>query len=159
MKRYLDRYGFAVLAVDVWQILSLVPALYIVLASLYPYALVGGAWRLLFDLPLAALPRWEAFALSFLYRLSGSEVLVALLLPGLALAGGILLKRLLGRGGKPSRVTRFFLAAACGADLILRLFPFSLLPWYGWLGASAGFFVRGACLGLILADLFARKNP
>ena len=145
-------------AVVAFQIACLVPALFVVLASVYPYAMAaGGGYALFCDLGVSSLPRWLALGVSLLYRLTKSEVAAALALPAVALALGIVGKRLLD-GKKTARVARIVLSAAIGADLVLRIWPLSWVSLYGWGCTVFAFLFRAACLGLLLWDLLKKKE-
>lgn len=148
----------AELAVRVFQIASLLPLAYMLLASGYPYLFTRyGLFSVLFDLGLASLPRVEAFGLSALYRLTSSELAVYFVLLGFALAFGLLMNALLKGGEKKPRVSRAVWAALIALDLVSRLvpLPFAELPLYARI---LGFAVRLACLALILLDLRAAKR-
>ncbi len=141
------------LAVRVQQVAALLPAAVIFLASAYrPILLKGGLFPFLFGLGASALPRWELLGLSLLYRLSGSEVAVALALPLLALALGLAAGPLL-RSRKRSVPARWVLAGLIVLDLLSRLLPFRFNLSFGWPLAILGFLLRLASLALILLDL------
>lgn len=151
-------FSGARLAVAAFQIACIIPALFVVLASVYPYAMAaGGGYALFCDLGVVSLPRWLALGVSLLYRMTKSEVALALALPAAALALGIALKVLLD-GGRTARITRIVLAVAIGADLVLRIWPLSWISPYGWGCAVFGFLFRAACLGLVIWDLL-KKAP
>ena len=146
------------LAIRLFQLLSLLPLPYILIAPGF-LALVArkGFLRWLFALGISALPRWEALALSLLYRQTGSEVWVHMVLLVLALvfglAGGALL-----RGKTAARPLRFVLCALIAADLVFRALPTGLSPAFGpgvWIPALA---LRCAALVLLLLDLRAEKR-
>ena len=148
----------AELSVRFLQGAALPPALFILLVSAYPPAMLHrGVAAVLFELGLSALPRWELLLLAFLYRLSGSEVLLAFALLVPALAFGLAAGRLLGE--KRTAVTaRKTYAALVLADLVLRLLPFRFNLAFGLPFAIVGFLLRLGCLGLIALDLRAEKK-
>ena len=147
----------AELAVRFLQGAALPPALFILLVSAYPPAMLHrGIAAVLFELGLSALPRWELLLLSLSYRLSGSEIAVtfALLVP--ALIFGLIAGRLL-RSKRSAVAARKVYAALILADLVLRLLPFRFNLAFGWPFAVAGFLLRLGCLLLVLLDLRAAK--
>ena len=141
------------------QSCSLLPGLYILLAAGYMGIAAGeNLFSVLFDLGLAALPRWEAGLLSLLYRTSGSEVAVFFALTGAALAFGLLAGRLLQGSPRAALWSRRVFAALIAADLALRLLPLGVNRAFPVWAGAAGFAVRAACLGLVLLDLRAEKK-
>ncbi len=145
--------------VRVFQIVSMLPALYFLVSACYQYIMTKkGMMHFLFNLGAASLPRWEALLLSFVYRLTSSEIVVFYLLMTAALAFGILAGRLLKADHKTARTTRIVLAVMIGCDLILRVLPFGFNLAFGWLFTVLGFIIRAACLALIIIDLAADKK-
>ena len=144
------------LYVGAMQIVSLLPALYILVGPSYPALFVRkSVMSVLFDLGFSALPRLETLALSLLYRLTASEVTTFFVLVGGALVFGLAAKKLLSRA---PRATRLVCAALIAVDLVLRLLPLRCNTAFGTPCAIAGFAVRLACLILILLDLRAAKQ-
>ena len=144
----------AELTVRVVQIASLLPGLYLLAASGYRGLFAqDGMFGLLFRLGMSLLPRWEAWALSVLYRLTSGELVFYFTMLGLALAWGLLSRPLLG----PQRgvVGRTILAGLIAADLVLRLLPLSCNAAFGLPMAVIGFCTRFVCLVLVLLDLRA----
>ena len=143
----------AELALRVQQVAALLPAVIIFLASAYrPLLLNGGLFPALFGLGASVLPRWELLGLSLLYRLSGSEVWVALALPALALVLGLVFGPLL-RHRDRAAVSRRVLAGLIVFDLLSRLVPLRFNLSFGWPFAILGFLVQAASLVLVLMDL------
>ena len=141
------------------QTCSLLPGLYILLAAGYMGIAAGeNLFSVLFDLGLAALPRWEAAALSALYRLSGSEVAVFFALTGAALAFGLLAGRLLQGSPRAALGSRRVFAGLIAADLVLRLLPLGVNRAFPVWAAAVGFVIRAGCLALIVLDLRAEKK-
>ncbi len=142
-------------AVRVFQICSLLPLAYMLVASGYPYLFTHESlFSVLFDLGIAAIPRAEALGLSLLYRKSGSEIVVYFVLLGFALLVGLAAKALLKGPERRVKTSRLVWAVLIGLDLILRLIP---LPFAGlaFYASALGFAVRLGCLALILLDLRA----
>ena len=146
-------------SVLVFQAMSLLPGLYIFGAAGY-MALAARETLLsaLFDLGMAALPRWEAAALSLLYRASGSEVAVFFALVGAALAFGLLAKKLLREKPRTALTARYVFAGLIAAELALRLLPLGVNRAFPTWAAVAGFAIRLGCLALIVLDLRAAKK-
>ena len=145
------------LAVRVTQAASLVCVLFLLGASVdRPVMLHRGPLALLFDLGASFLPRWFQLLLSFLYRKSGSEVVLAfaLLIPALifGLAAGRLLREKAG-----AVAARKVYGLLILIDLVFRLLPFRFNLSFGWPFALAGFLLRLGCLALIWLDLRAEK--
>lgn len=147
----------AELAVRVFQIATLLPLSYILLASGYPYLYTHeGLFSVLFDLGLASLPKAEALALSLLFRRSASEILAFFTALAAAIAFGLLAERLLKGSERLARGSRRAWLGLIALDLILRCLPlpFAPLPLYAQI---IGFLVRLGCLLLILLDLRAAR--
>ena len=146
------------LALRLFQVLSLLPLPYILIAPGYP-ALVTrkGLLHWLFGLGISALPRGETLALSLLYRQTGSEVWVHLALLALALVFGLAGGRLL-RGNASARPLRIVLCVLLGADLLFRALPTGLSPAFGPFVWVPALLLRAASLLLLLLDLRAEKR-
>lgn len=146
----------AELAVRIYQISSLLPLPYLLIAAGSPPLITkSGLLSVLFDLGCMVLPRPELRALSLLYRLSASEIAVhfAILLP--ALIVGLAAERLL-KNKRRGRLWRIAYAAWIGLDLLVRfLLPHLSFPLWA---AVTGFAVRLSCLALILLDLRAARK-
>ena len=148
----------AELSVRFMQGAVLPPAFFILLVSAYPPAMLHrGVAAVLFELGLSALPRWWLLLLSLLYRLSGSEVLLAFALLIPALAFGLAAGRLL-RGGKSASAARKVYGALLLAELLFRLLPFRFNLAFGLPFAILGFLLRLGCLALVWLDLRADKK-
>jgi hypothetical protein len=136
---------------------ALLPAVYIFIVSGYPSVIMrGGVLPFLCDVGAASLPRAELLFLSWLYRLTSSEIVFDFVMLALALAFGVVSRRLLR--GKHPREVRVVFAALVAADLVLRLVPAHFNIAFGWPAAIIGFIVRLGCLLLILLDLRAEKK-
>lgn len=143
----------------IFQAASLLPALYVFVASGYPYLMTkGGFLDKLFDVGVAALPRWEALLLSLIYRLSASEMVTYFVLLGIALAFGLLAGRYLKGDHRIARNARVVLAVLIGCELVFRLVPLRCNLVFGWPIVILTFLVRLACLVLILLDLRADRR-
>ena len=146
----------AELSVRVFQLLSVLPVIYIAVASAYMALLTQkGVLQALFEYGTAALPRAEAFLLSLLFRKTGHEVLLVLVLLAVALAMGFGGGALLRAKHDTARTARWVYAALIAADLILRLLPLHMNRVFSIPAAVVGVAVRLACLALILLDLRA----
>lgn len=144
------------LYVRIFQVASLLPALYILILPGYPGIVTHrSVLSALFDLGFSALPRTETLLLSLLYRRTGSEILMFFALLLAALMFGILSKRLLAR---TPRATRLVCALLICADFALRLLPLRVNTAFGQPYSAIGFAVRVLCLALIAMDLNAAKQ-
>ena len=154
----LKRLSGAHIYVDIFQLASLLPLVYILIsAGSYTIFTREGFTSALFDLGINALPRVWILALSLLYRLTLNEVLVSFALAAGALVYGIVMKRALRREGG-AKALRCVLAVLIAADIAVRLLPLRVntvfAPGYRW----AGLAVRLICLALVAADLIAARR-
>ena len=146
------------LYVRIFQLCALLPLPYIFLAWTHPAILeTRNPVAAMFDIGICTLPRVEAYALSFLYRGTLSEVAVyfVILIPAVALgfaAAGVL-------RGNPELSLRMHKAFAVliALDLVIRLMPVKANLTFGLPAAAAGFVIRAVCLWLIVSDLRAYK--
>ena len=147
------------LYIRILQITSILPVLYIFIATGAPKLLLGrSVFSLLFDTGMSALPRAESLFLSWLYRYTSNEVIVYFAILFIALFAGILGNRLFRDNHKNGQNTRKVFAVLLAADLIFRVLPFSFNLAFGFPAAAFGFIVRLACLFLILLDLRADRH-
>ena len=142
------------LYVKVLQISSILPLLYIFTATGY-MAIMGSrnVLSVLFDLGMCAIPRVEALALSYLYRLTSSEIFVYFALLAIALAVGVATDKILRGAPDASVKAHRIVAALIGFDLVLRLIPLSFNMTVGLPAEAAGWIVRAVCLALVIRDL------
>ena len=142
------------LYVRIFQICSLLPLPYIFVATAHPDIFsTRNLFSALFDTGISALPRAEAFALSYLYRASSSEVAVYFVILAAAMALGFIAARVLR--GEPETSIRFhkIAAALIALDLAVRVIPVKANAAFGIPFAVLGFAVRAACLYLLIRDL------
>ena len=148
------------LYVRVFQILSLLPVLYMFVAAGYPAVMTSRSlFSVLFDAGMSALPRAESLLLAMLYRYTSSEIYVYFALLAAALLLGILGNRCFRDNHKTGHQTRLVFAVLIAADLLIRLLPFSWNAAFGLPASVFGFAVRIACLILIILDLRAERKP
>ena len=153
-----NRLTGADLYVRVFQIISLLPVLYVLVACVYPAVFTTrNVLSFLFDAGMSALPRWEALALSWLYRVTASEVLVCFALMAAALFFGLVAGRLL-KGVRRGRTVRAVLAVFIVLDQILLALPPSFRFPFGVPAAVTGFIIRLGCLALLLGDLLTARR-
>lgn len=149
----------AEVSVVIFQIMSLLPALYIfVLSGYYLLMTKPSVLKTLFDLGLSALPRAEGMVLSLLYRRASSEMVAFFTLMGFALAFGLLAERMLKGDYRRAKTSRVVFAALIAVDLIVRLLPLRCNLAFGWPIAIIAFAIRLGCLALILLDLRADRK-
>ena len=155
-----NRLTGAELYVRIFQVTALPAVLYVIVACVYPAVYASkNVFSVLFDLGMSAVPRWEALAVSRLYRITHSEALVCAVLLVLALAFGLAAGRLLKGGRGKARTMHIVLAVLVAADLVIRLLPLPFCFTFGIPAEAFGFILRLGCLALILADLAAdRRN-
>ena len=100
------------LFVLIWQAVCLLPLPYLLVLSGYPGLMTkNSVLGFLFDGGMAALPRWLTLGLSYLYRLAGHELVVYFILPVLALAFDLLMKKLMRGERRTAMILRIVL---CG---------------------------------------------
>lgn len=148
------------LYIRILQISSVLPVIYIFIVTGAPALLVNrSVFSVLFECGISALPRGESLFLSWLYRCTSNEVIVYFVILFIALFAGILGNRLFRDNHKNGQTTRKVFVVLIGADLLLRLLPFSWNTAFGLPAAIFGFAVRAVCLTLILLDLRASRQP
>ncbi len=148
------------LSVLIWQAVCLLPLPYLLILSGYPGLMTKNSLlAFVFDCGMAALPRWLTLGLSALYRLAGHELIVYFILPVLALAFGLLMKKLLRGGPKTAKTVRLALCAAVILDLVLRACLPQFRSLFGWPAVLVGVVIRLAMPGLLIGDLIAGKKP
>ena len=144
------------LYVRILQICSLLPLPYIFLARAHPPILsTRNLLSALFDTGVCALPRIEAFALSWLYRLTLSEVAVYFVILAIALALGIIAGRILRGDPEASIRLHKVIAVLIALDLVIRVIPVKANIAFGIPLAVIGLAVRAICLYLVIRDLKA----
>ena len=143
----------------IWQAVSLLPLPYLLVLSGYNGLMTKrSVLAFVFDCGLAALPRLLTTGLSYLYWLTGHELIVYFPLPVLALIFGLAMKRLLRGERKTAVAVRVVLCAAVGVDLLLRLFVPLFRTLFGWPFAIVGLVVRLVMLALVAGDFAAEKR-
>ena len=143
----------------IWQSVCLLPLPYLLILSGYAGLMAkNSVFGFLFDCGMAALPRWLTLGLSYLYRLAGHELIVYFILPVLALAFGLVMKKLLRGCPKTAKTVRLALCAAIIVDLILRALLPQFRVLFGWPAAIIGLVIRLVMLALLTGDLIAEKK-
>ena len=149
----------AKLYVRIFQISSLLASVYFLAVPGYMAVILKrGVITYLFDLGMSAIPRYEALGLSFLYRLTLSEILVFFVMLSIALTVGVVSDKLLERDEKTSKILHYIFIVLLTADLIFRALPFGFNTSFGLVVAVLSFVLRLACLALVTADLIADKR-
>lgn len=140
--------------VIIFQAVSLLPALYIIISSGY-MALLGERNILtgLFDFGVCALPKAESLLLSFLYRLFSNELIVYFVLLFISLALGLIAKRLLRGSRKTAIVFHRVLIALIAADIVFRFVPYGAYKGVSSVYVICAFALRIVCLALVAVDL------
>ena len=145
------------LYLKIFQVSSLLAAGFILLTAVYPPAMTSrNLFTALFSLGLLSLPKWEAILLSYLYRITASEIAVYFVMLITALAAGLLLKRQFQADKKAAKTIRVVLATLIGADLLFRLIPAGNMMVFGMTANISGFIIRLFCLILLIKDLKAK---
>lgn len=150
----------ASLYIRAFQIVSLIPLLYILTGSGYPALFTKkGILSVLFDFGISALPRAEALAVSAIYSKTASEVFVYFIIIVFAFVFGIAANSIIKKSRRAGIAARIVFAAFIAADLIIRLLPFGFNSTFGIPAAVFGFVIRLAMLILILLDFgFDKKE-
>ncbi|MBQ7638298.1 MAG: hypothetical protein IJS90_05325 [Clostridia bacterium] len=147
------------LSVYIFQITSLLPALYIVAASGYGALFTQrGPAGFLCSLGFCGIPRAQALGLSILYRAFSSEAAVCFALLIISLIVGFAGNRLLRAKEKTAFTVRVVYTALIGADLIFRLLPLSFNGAFGFAPSACAFALRLLCLALVTADIVVYKK-
>lgn len=144
------------LYVRIFQICTLLPLPYVFVATAHPAILsTRNLLSMLFDTGMSSLPRLEAYALSFLYRMTSSEVAVYFVVLAIALTLGFISSRVLR--GNPEASIRFHKAAEVfiTLDLAIRIIPVKANIAFGIPAAVIGLAVRAVCLYMVIRDLKA----
>jgi len=147
------------LYVRIFQLCSLLPLPYIFLARPHPPVIsTRNLFSVLFDIGICSLPRAEAYALSYLYRQTLSEVAVYFVILAVALALGFISGRVLR--GNPEASIRFHKAAEVliTLDLAIRIIPVRANFAFGIPAAVIGLAVRAVCLYLVIRDMKAASQ-
>lgn len=143
-----------------FQIVSLLAPVYIFWSSGYTSFLGRRNFlTVLFDFGVCALPRWEAFLLSFVYRAFSSELAPYFLMLFIALVLGIASSRFLRGNKRLSFVLHYIFSALIIADLIFRLLPFGINSQFSLPICITAFLFRFLCLALLVSDIiFDRRG-
>ena len=146
------------LYVIIFQAMSLLPLLYIFTATGYMGLLFKSSFlSVLCDFGFSAIPRAEALLLSYLYRITSSEVIIYFILILWALALGIAFKKLSIKSEKAGIIVRKAAMALIIIDLVVRCVPLDFNRSFGTAGFLFGLIIRAGCFVLILLDL-KKKN-
>ena len=144
------------LYVRIFQICALLPLPYLYIAMIDRG--IGNSRNLLsvlFDIGMSSLPRVEAYALSFLYRMTLSEEKVFFVILIIAIALGFAADRVLrGNPELSVRMHKAFEVMIC-MDLAIRIVPVRANYAFGIPAAVAGFAIRAFCLYLLIRDMKA----
>ncbi len=149
----------AKLYVYIFQISSLLPLVYIFAVSGYASLITKKSISgIIFDSGMCLIPRLEALGLSYLYRISESEIAVYFALLLFALIFGIICNKLLNGKYKTAKNIRYVFIALILADLVIRAMPFGFNSAFELPFEIAGFALRLVCLALVVLDLTADKK-
>ena len=147
------------LYVKTMQAATLLVLPYVFLATSYWVVLQNrNLWSVLFDIGISILPRWEALGLSFIYRMSSSEVIFFFVMMAFALIFGIVAGKVLHDVHDKAVKARKVFMVLIIIDLVRRLIPMRFNAPFGIVPAIIGFAVRVVCLGLIYKDLKADEG-
>ena len=147
------------LSLYIFQFVSVLPAIYILVASGFMALLsMDGIVPFLCLTVFSIIPRAESIGLSYLYRLTSGEAFVCMGLLLSALIVGLILNKLLRSKEKTAFIVRIIYAVFLAADLILRLLPFSFNKAFGFAPDAIGFAVTLICLALVAADIIVYKT-
>ena len=147
------------LYVRIFQICSLLPLPYLYISMIHPaiYS-TRNILSVIFDIGMSALPRAEAYALSFLYHETISEVKVFFIILIIAIALGFAADRALR--GNPDLSVRLhkLLEVLIGLDLAIRIVPVRANYAFGIPAAIIGWAIRALCLALLIKDMKAHDK-
>lgn len=150
----------AELAVRIIQVSSVIPALLTFLLPGYLRLMTGrNLFSVLFEVGVNAMPRAESYALSWLYRLTSSEIVLHFAMLAFALAFGLVMGALLRGKPKKAFAVRVVFALLILADIVVRLLPLKLNSAFGSFYWVLGLVVSVACLVLTVLDLIFSRRP
>jgi len=138
----------------IFQLCSLLPAVYVFICAGYP-ALIARrtALNYFFDYGISLLPRGEELLLSLSYRLTKNEFVFYFAMLFTALALGVFAHFVLVGNYKKSKILHIVFLILIFLDLVVRAIPFEFNSALGFGPAAVGFAVRLVCFSLLLLDL------
>ncbi len=146
------------LYVKTFQIISMIPVIYVAVASgdLKLFS-EGGPLAWLFELGMAGLPRLEVLGLSYILRVTSSEVVITFVMLGIGLILGLLSNKIFREDEKRGVAARKVFMALILIDLIVRLLPLKFNLVFGLPMMAIGFILRAASIAALYMDLKAHK--
>ena len=115
-------------------------------------------YSVLFDIGIMGLPRAETLALSSVYRITGSEVIVYLTILIIALVLGFSAEKLFKEDRNRGILCRKVFIVLIIIDLLIRLIPMRFNLVMGWPAVIIGFLLRLGCVILLVMDIRAEKH-
>ena len=169
MSRLKDKIGFGIdvrrklngadLYVTIFQIASVLPALYVSIGSGYLGLFTKkGVLSVLFDLGIFSIPRVESLAASTLYRSLDNEIIAIMAVLIIAFILGLLKNKIFKEDKERGIKARKAFIVLIALDLLVRLIPMSFNLTFGWVACVVGFLVRALCAVLLALDIKAEKN-
>ncbi len=145
--------------VKTFQLASILPVFYLFMASGYLGIFSKrSVFSVLFDLGVSALPRAEALALSYLYRMTDNEIIMVFIMMIIGLILGLLSNKIFRESEKRGIAARKAFIALIAIDLVIRLLPMKFNLAFGWPAAMIGFIIRAVSIVLLYMDIRAAKN-
>lgn len=169
MKFFKDRICFGIdirkklngsdLYVKTFQLASILPVFYLFMASGYMGIFSKRTvFSVLFDLGVSVIPRAEALALSYIYRMTDNEIIMVFIMMVIGLILGLLSGIIFRENEKRGIAARKVFIILIAIDLVIRLLPMKFNLALGWPAAVIGFIIRAVFIVLLYMDIRAAKN-
>ena len=158
-KRVTFKITGADLAVVLFQVMSMIMGLYILVIPGYYYLITNrNIFTFLFDLSASCLPRAEYWLLSLIYRMTLNEIIVFFCICVTALAFGLVMKKLLRLTGKAKVIVRIIYLIWIVLDVFIRILPLSINHYPQKSFQIVGIIFRAVLFVLIFSDLINNDN-
>ena len=145
--------------VKTFQVASILPVFYLFMASGYLGIFSKtSVFSVLFDLGVSVLPRAEALALSYLYRVTDNEIIMIFVMMIIGLIFGLISNKIFRENEKRGIAARKVFIILIAIDLIVRLLPMKFNLAFGLPMAIIGFIIRAVSIVLLYMDIKAAKN-
>ncbi|MBR4024528.1 MAG: hypothetical protein IKI86_04530 [Firmicutes bacterium] len=147
------------LYVKTFQLASILPVFYLFMASGYMGIFSKRTvFSVLFDLGISVLPRAEALALSYIYRITDNELIMVFIMMIIGLILGLLSNKIFREDEKRGIAARKVFIVLIAIDLVVRLLPMKFNPAFGLPMAAIGFIIRAGSIALLYMDIKAANN-
>ena len=146
------------LYVKTFQLASILPVFYLFMASGYMGIFSKRTvFSVLFDLGISVLPRAEALALSYIYRITDNELIMVFIMMIIGLILGLLSNKIFREDEARGIMARKVFMVLIALDLVLRVLPFGFNMAFGLPFEVIGFAVRLLSVAALYMDIKAHK--